>query len=312
MTHSLAQACIDAYRIRVSELVSIRRYSRVYRCETDNGTLAVKVCLEGTRSQPDPATATLEYSSMQMLASQARTAGEMRLCPDAIGLDKVNATIAMTWEPGTELTGLLLSGNTNARAGLELGKVAGDWLKRFHRLGNRPETSNDLPEKIPFLRIVVAALSRRHRIMTKCFRKIEVTAPRAGMIPLPVSWALGDFKSDNLLVNGRGAVGIDILIREENSVIYNIAQFLVHLDLLRWTPRGLLRRPVLDAAAKGFLSAYLSETEGWNLPIVWLRTIMLFQRVIDVAAATGLKGRLRRFVALRALARSCKDLDPYL
>lgn len=312
MTHPLAQACIDALRIRTSELVSLRRYSRVYRCETDAGTLVVKVCLDGTTGQPDPTTAKLEYSSMQMLALQARSAGEMRLCPDAIGLVEAHGTIAMTWEPGTELTGLLLSRGTNARDALELGKMAGNWLKLFHRLGNRPETSNDLPEKIPLIQNLLAALPHRHHLMTACFRKLEATAPRAGMIPLPVSWALGDFKSDNLLVNGRRAVGIDILIHEENSVIYNVAQFLVHLNLLCWTPRGLLRWPVFDAAGKGFLSAYLSEREDWNLPVVWLRTIMLLQRGIDSAAATGLKGHLNRFVTLCALARSCKDLDPYL
>lgn len=247
-----------------------------------------------------------------MLTSQVRSAGEMRLCPDAIGLVEAHGTIAMTWEPGIELTTLLLSCETNARAGMEFGKVAGGWLKLFHRLGNRPETFNDLPEKLPLFRNMVAALPHRHRLMTECFRKLEATAPRAGRIPLPKSWALGDFKSDNLLVNGRRAVGIDILIHEENSVIYNIAQFLVHLDLLRWTPRGLLRRTVLDAAAKGFLSAYLSEMEDWNLPIVWLRTIMLLQRGIEFAATAGLKEHLRSFVTLRALAHSSKDLDLYL
>jgi hypothetical protein len=218
----------------------------------------------------------------------------------------------MTWEPGAELTGLLLSRETSARAGLEFGKVAGEWLKLFHRLGNRPETSNDLPEKIPYFRDKVASLSCCPHAITDCLHKLDATAERAGRIRLPVSWVFGDFKSDNLLVNGKHAIAIDVQLLHTNAVIYNLAQFLVHLDLLRWTPRGILKRPVLEATAKGFLSAYLPNTNDWHLPIVWLRTIMLLQRGMDAAAETGLKGQLHRFVLLRAMARSCKDLDPYL
>lgn len=312
MTHSLGQACIDAFRIRDSELVSVRHNSHVHRCVTDSGTLAVKTCIDGASGQPDPVMARLEYTSLQQLAMRARTAGELRLCPDAIGLNEEFGAVAMTWEPGTVMSDLLLSKDTDAREGLELGKVAGTWLRLFHRMGNRPGTSNDLPEKIPFFQDEIARLPRRPRILAASLCKLERTACRAGMIPLPVSWAFGDFKSDNLLVNGRRAIAIDVELRHENSVIYNVAQFLVHLDLLRWTTRGMFKRPVLEAAAQGFLNTYLTNTDDWRLPIIWLRTIMLLQRGIDSTASSGFKGHLRRLVALRALEHSSKDLDPFL
>lgn len=312
MTHQLSQACIETFHIYAYELVSAKRFSRVYHCESDIGSLAVKVCIDGTNGEPDSRTAKIEYSSMQLLALQARTAGETRLCPDAIGLIEEHGTVAMTWEQGVTLTGLLLSRKTNARDALEIGKATGNWLARFHDLGNYCETSNDLPEKISLIKNLVAALPRYRHLMTSCFSKLEATASRAGMIPLPTSWALGDFKSDNLLVNGGHVIGIDIHIMGENPVIYNVAQFLAHLNLLCWTPRGLLRWPILDAAGKGFLSTYLAGRKDLVLPIVWLRTIMLLQRSIDLAATKSLKEHLMRIVAMRALAHSCMDLNPYL
>jgi hypothetical protein len=201
-----------------------------------------------------------------------------------------------------------LSFSTNTQDGHAYGRVAGEWLRRFHGLALHTEQSSDLFEKITYVEGRLAQLPACDRILTESLHLLKMLAPQAGAVPLPVSWAFGDFKSDNLLIDAGRVLALDVQLLHENAVIFNVAQFLVHLELLRWVPRGLIKHSVLTATADSFLRAYAPATGDWHLPIAWLQTEMLLQRCINIAQPKGIGDRIRNAIALRALARSCNSL----
>jgi hypothetical protein len=125
---------------------------------------------------------------------------------------------------------------------------------------------------------------------------------------MPASWVHGDMKSDNVLVDGDKAFGLDLHLIHENTVAYDLAPFLNHLGLLRWTPRGALQRRKLDIVAECFLRAYSPDAAGWRLPIAWLRTYLLLQVATPVGRSGSLRGHAARWTARRELARAMHEL----
>jgi hypothetical protein len=94
-------------------------------------------------------------------------------------------------------------------------------------------------------------------------------------------------------------------------VAYDIAPFLNHLCLLRWSPRGLWARQNLDRMAMRFLRAYSSDSEKWTLPLLWLRIYLLMQIVARTAKSTRLHALAAGWPARRELASAIDQLEKY-
>lgn len=300
----------ETFRLKSVRLVAIRNNSLIYRCNSAEGELAVKCCLDPATGRADPQAARCEFISLQQLAEATEAAGEARLAPNPVGLLGEEGIIAMTWEPGQPMTRLLLSSFNQSQLGHACGTAAGDWLRRFHLLHPLVERASDFRGKLSFIENELAGQGLEHdRLLEHARGSLRKHAAAAEAVRLPVSWAYGDFKSDNLLVHGTQVLALDVQLQHENSVIHNIVPFLVHLELLRWSPRGLLNWRVLTQARTGFLAAYSPTAHDWRLPIAWLQTAMLSLRAIDNRGATSIGGRVRRAMVRRALAGSVRRLE---
>ena len=87
----------------------------------------------------------------------------------------------------------------------------------------------------------------------------------------------GDFKTDNLIVNGNNLVGIDTNLKHTGVCFRDIAHFVNQLDLLFYHPKGLclrwfLRSRCHTAFFKGVRDIWLPEH---YFVLLWLRLALI-------------------------------------
>lgn len=273
-----------------------------------DGELAVKCCIDAAAGGADVSGAVREYDSLQQIYQASINVGVTLLAPKPIGLLRDEGIVAMTWEAGDPMTANLLSGDLLTAH--KCGAAAGNWLRQFHQLHPLVPQTSDFRDKLDS---IVHALDqlwpRPDRLLHRANRQLGRYQAVAESVPLPGSWIFSDFKSDNLLMRAGEAVALDAQVQYKNAVIFDIAPFLIHLELLRWSPKGFLRWKLLTEAGNSFLAAYSAATAEWRLPISWLKTEMLLQRGIATAGATSLVERVRRSAIRRALAREVSNLE---
>jgi hypothetical protein len=161
---------------------------------------------------------------------------------------------------------------------------------------------NDFAMKLDFANELAQAAGGREQILHRAASVLSKCASNAVVQRMPASWVHGDMKSDNLLVDGDSVIGLDVQLADENTVAYDLAPFLNHLCLLRWSLRGLWQRQKLDLMAKGFLGAYSPDSEKWKLPLLWLRAYLLMQIVAPSGQSSRWRSAAARWPAHRELA----------
>jgi hypothetical protein len=308
----LPEACRNKWRFQTEHLLARRQNSDIYRCKTPEATWIVKRCFEpGTDIISAPA-ALAEFSALERLYSAAIAAHTETLSPRPFGCIKELGIVAMSWERGQCMTHHFLKFLGTIDAAEKYGRAAGDWLERFHGLHLLPERRNDFGQKWDYLHGHIAAnkLSGDH-LLQQVLNVLRSRVSVASSICMPYSWIHSDFKSDNLLVDGARVIGLDPYLQHENAVIFDIVPFLIHLDLLRWHPRGLFFRRKLAAVEAGFLSGYGAITPEWKLPIGWLRCEMLSQGYVRLllaknGAQVGFQQRAYRQVLDHSIAKLAK------
>lgn len=303
--------CLAALGAQEVRLVATRDNSRVFHARGPSGEWAVKRCVRGDDGEPDPAAARLEHDSLERVARASAASGTPRLAPIPAGLFEEEATLAMSWEPGLPMTRCLLqSGPMTARG---LGEAAGRWLRRFHGLRALPAGRSDFETKLTDLHqdFALARGSAGDPLLGRALRALEHGRGEAEAVELATSWIHGDFKSDNLMVGNSGEImALDIQLRHENTVTHDLVSFLVHLDLLGWSPAGLMRRRRLAEAGLGLLQAYFDGNgNGWQRPLAWQRTENLLQRCLTTWGARDMARRWQHQALRRTLAVALVELQ---
>ena len=125
---------------------------------------------------------------------------------------------------------------------------------------------------------------------------------------MPASWVHGDMKSDNILLDATGTTGLDARLLHENTVAYDLAPFLNHARLLRWSSRGWWGARKLDALVAGFLGGYDGDRAAWKPALTWLQAYMLMQSLAS-AATPGWRGAISRAPLRVELPRAIADLQ---
>ncbi len=276
-TPTAVAACLEALAgedCRWESAIARRHNSRVHRVRCRGAFVAVKECFQPRTTAPAPEVAEREFAALEALAARP---SDPPLAPRPLVLSRRYATYAMTWVPGRPVTERLLARSTGVDAAASLGQAAGCWLRRFHDLGAESPRRGDYESKLATVDEIAARTGLRDPDLRRAATVLARVAPRAAEYLLPASWVHGDMKSDNLLVEGGQMTGLDAHIVHRNTVAYDLAPFLNHLALLRFTPRGVGRQEALDAAADGFLRGYSTETGRWASPIAWLRGYLLLQ-----------------------------------
>jgi hypothetical protein len=304
ISNELPESCVSQFGLKSAELVAQRPRSRIFRGHTEAGDLALKQCLSAENGEIDSQQARMEFESLQRLDAAIEQAGIDRLAPKPVGLAQRDAVLAITWEAGTPLTKLILSFPVSQARARDYGAMAGKLLRQLHGLQLQAAQPGGFQSIVSFLEDEVDCLATSHPLFDNCLRLLSILAPRVEAMPIPVSWTFGDFKSDNILIRPQGALLLDVHLLENKPVVFNIAQFIVHLLMLRWDPRGVLYRQSLISACDDFLRGYSVETEHWRLPIEWLIVEMILHRCIALAQSRDIHSRISLSIAQRALVRS--------
>jgi len=290
-------------------IVAQRDNSRIHRVRRGSRTAAVKECLDRTSRAPDSEAASREYDALTAVADKSAARGDRSLAPRPLTLCRERAAYAMTWASGRTATEIVLAHSTPMDRAEELGEIAGGWLRRFHACMELSVRTNDFATRLDFISELARTIRDRDHSLTRAARVLIERASDAANVLMPASWIHGDMKSDNLLVDADGVTGLDVQLADENTVAYDLAPFLNHLRLLRWSPRGLLRRPHLEAMSDGFLRAYSPNSGEWQLPLMWLRSYLLFQMVANSAAGMSLRALAAKWPARKELASAIDWLD---
>jgi hypothetical protein len=295
----LPETCRKLWQLQTEELLARRQNSDIYHCDASGASWIVKRCFEPGTNLVSESTAQAEYAALERLYNSAIAVYREAISPRPLGYIKELGVVAMSWERGQPMTQLILRFLGTTDSAENYGRMAGGWLERFHRLHVLPVGKNDFEQKLEYLQghIVTKQLSG-DPLLKQVVIALKERVSEASSVYMPYSWIHSDFKTDNLLVDGSRVIGLDPSLQHENSVIFDIVPFLIHLDLLRWHPRGMLFKNKLAALETGFMSGYRTITQDWKLPIAWLKCEMLSQSytrlLIRDGANLGFKGKVFR------------------
>lgn len=308
-------ACLQALAddsVTWKGVVTRRIQSRIHRASGRSAEIAIKECFDPITHEPSAASAEREFSALQRIAACTMAQADRALAPAALVLCREHGAYAMSWVAGTSMTEALLASSVESETASRLGIGAGNWLREFHALRPLPRQPGDFEAKLPYVRKIAAAHSG-NALVRRAAEVLIRNAAAAATIELPASWIHGDMKSDNLLFDGERFIGLDAQLSDENTVAYDIAPFLNHMHLLRWSrrafPRGLRLRRKTAVAAESFLLGYSPEAQRWFLPVAWLRAYLLLQIVAPGSAARSLPSRIARWPVRYELATVLDALE---
>ncbi len=242
--------------------------------------LMVKRCLMPNTLVTDTSTARVQYDALSRAKSV--TVGDSRYnVPMPVALLEQEGVVVMEWIEGVGMTPLLLRLRGARAERLKLVAEAAEWLRRFHRSSGVTYARLAAREMLPRLTAdpspVLADEACREGIAA-----LERTCGLVDALDVGGGYPHGDFKSDNLLVCSGRIVAIDIHHEEKNSVLFDIAMFLNHLELLALHPRGMRLAWERVDLIRAFLKRYFHGVTIPELPLVWVRLFVLLGAWIDL------------------------------
>jgi hypothetical protein len=137
--------------------------------------------------------------------------------------------------------------------------LAGRWLRVFHGDHDAELVCLDPDRMLGEVRTAMARPVRRgiSRRFARSLDLLERNKPMLARIPVPIGSRHGDFKPDNVMIQGDCAVGIDLTGNSKDPVILDIAYFLHHLDMqLIHSVAGWRLWPLRRALRSAFLRGY--------------------------------------------------------
>ena len=237
--------------------ISIRDYSQIYRATVHASpmfNLAVKRCLVPRTMTPDAATALDQYAALARTGQAMRPYSPKYLVPQPVFLSHELATLGMSWVSGKPLTNMLRHPAALVRGTTWFAEV-GAWLGCFHATG--PARTAMFESEARKLNIAELQASP---ISNGTFRQATtLTAsrlPQLSGLQVRTSWLHGDCKTDNFMIDGQKICVIDVSLKYENAIEYDLAQFLNHLDLQLLSPQNIHLRGFRSAFARAFLRGY--------------------------------------------------------
>jgi aminoglycoside phosphotransferase (APT) family kinase protein len=312
-TPAAVAACLDmlgAGSWSWDRVITRRANSEIHLVRCDTRPAVIKACFQPGSRTPDPVAAEREYAALAQVKHAASSMSLGRqIAPLPLVLCREHAAFGMSWIPGRTATEEALSASTDTRRAAAIGEAVGAWLRTLHSLHRLADRPNDFESKLPHVEQRLADNAPADRLVRTAADALASCARAAAGISMPASWVHGDMKTDNVIVDGRDVFGIDLHLIHENTVAYDLAPFLNHLRLLRWTLRGALQQHKLGIVAASFLQAYSPDTPRWTLPIAWLRTYLLIQVAAPVKATGSLRADAARWIARRELTYAVHELQ---
>ena len=291
-------------------VIARRANSEIHLAYCNARRLVIKECFHPGSRRPDPQAAEREYAALARLSEVASSMSLGRqIAPLPLLLCREHAAFVMSWVPGHTATEEVLSASAGTHRAAAIGAAVGSWLRTLHSLHQLAHRRNDFESRLERIEQRLASSGPPDRLSRQAADALTSYARAAADVSMPASWVHGDMKSDNVLVDGDSIVGIDLHLIHENTVAYDLAPFLNHLRLLRWTLRGAVQRRKLRIAADSFLQAYSPDTAQWRFPLAWLRTYLLIQVAAPLERTGSLRAVAARWIARRELTYAMRELQ---
>jgi Phosphotransferase enzyme family len=270
------------------------RQSRIFyaECADFPSALAVKLFLDPATARPDTTTAAQQFRALQRVHEKLGKDSALSV-PEPYFLMAESGLVGIEWVAGKSMTQLLFSWRCSANQAIELVSRAARWLRQFHCAHALPARRLDVEDKLVAVSEMDAFANARDPVFRRSVAVLGATAAAAGAEPLPTSWIHGDFKSDNLLVAGPRTLAIDVHVKHENVVLYDVAPFVNHLELGCYHPQGWRLALYRDNVSRNFVDHYFESpiTGGILLPLLWVRLYLLLAGWCALAplGASGLR-----------------------
>lgn len=169
---------------------------------------------------------------------------------------------------GVDLLRRLRAGDVEDARGLL--RAAGTLLRSLHDCSPRGVGLQPLEvdERLEFLAQTYGAALQDAGARRAC----AVLTERAGDLrgqPVRSSWSHGDFKPENVLVDGHRCILLDTHLRHTGAIVYDLAAFLDHVWLAGETRGGGALRALGTEAATELLDGYGQLDEGEGRALRW-------------------------------------------
>ena len=261
-------------RLDVSGPIASRPWSRVFQGKGPAypSPVAIKLCLDPASSQASPELARSYFRALSSVHESMQGHRHFASARPYALFEDLGLVVA-EWVNGPTLSRVITaSPPMDARLAV---RKAGAWLARLHRSTNHSYRPLHTDEMLAQLDRAIAESQHAPSagIFGRALDALHQTAPSVS--GTPVVWTLvhGDFKPDNMLVTGGKLTGIDMDLKYPGPGALDVAQFLNHLTLLFWTPRGVRRLSHSSQVSASFCRGY--EQDG-GLPLgypqlAWVR-----------------------------------------
>lgn len=257
--------------------LAIRDNSRLFYAECTGfpSPLAVKVCLQPHTDQTDPNSAQRQYDAL-LRVSRAMGYGTEFSVPQPYLVREDVGMLVSEWISGANMTDLVCSWRCNSAQAHEYMMRGARWLRCFHACHQLARDRLHLAEKLNFIVEMESAGYVADPVFSRSLTCLKEFAEAAAAVTLEQSWLHGDFKTDNLLISGRRTVGIDVHLRHEGAVIYDLALFLNHLELRLCHPSSWRLASSHAQLRNTFLTSYLQDhRDRMAAPLAWVQLYMI-------------------------------------
>jgi tRNA A-37 threonylcarbamoyl transferase component Bud32 len=260
--------------------VAVRQNSLLFYSECTGlpSPALVKICLNASTRELDGDAAVEQYDAARRV-HEAMRAGSVVCVPEPYLIRREAGLVAMEWIPGDSMSAVLSSWRCSAATALDCMVRCATWLRAFHDAGGCSPGHLDVQQRL----LRVDEMESHRAVPDPVFRQgvheLRAAAGAAAERVLPRAWIHGDFKADNLIRSGPRTIGIDVHLRDENAVVYDLASFLNNLALRLFEPAGWLLARSHGRLRSTFVSSYFgSSGEDMLLPLKWVQLFMLLYR----------------------------------
>jgi aminoglycoside phosphotransferase (APT) family kinase protein len=259
----------------------------------------------------EPAVAQYEV----LIKARERLVDDTRLrvpTPYAFLLDQ--GFLVTDWIEGPSISYLLHNLSTRPQSLARCFEQAGNWLRAFHKQPGETHILIDTGKLINDTRSAIGRLDgwrAAPAVFTDHLALLEQTGPAVERIPVPVGPLHGDFKPANVIISDGGAVAVDISANFSGDVVNDLVQFLFHLDLELFEPRGFRLLPWGRSLEAAFLKGY--DPDAVIVPrlvVAWcrLQRALGHHRIGMENENSRSRGMLRKACYARCAARNAGQL----
>lgn len=246
----------------------------------------VKICLKPHTGEIDSDAALAQYNALVRAHSAMQHVSALSVPQPYLVRPEIGLLVT-EWVSGRSMALLLSSWHCREATAKEYMARGARWLRTFHASHALAPSHLDVDARLLGVAAIEATVAAPDDAFSRGLSELRHSARAAAAWMVPRSWIHGDFTPDNLIVSGSRTIGIDIHLRHESSIVYDVASFLNHLALTLCQPTGWLLARSHARLRTTFLANYLDGPEEQiALPLAWIQLYMLLQQW-DSARARG-------------------------